>query len=559
MMLSTVSAVRISRTSQFLAIRSPVPLCPVVTVQMHGEFSHNDINWWGDRQQRRGRAALNGCRAGFGQILEHVSLLLAQGDDRGQHSLDEATTRFALGTETSPPPQHRSAQWPLGVIVGGFDALDRDEGPQRLFQFQDILAGPAGLVVSQLGAFTQKFSHSNLDGCHLGLKGRPAQGAILDLVPQVEHLPRLVKQCLPNPLRFTSTVYEGLKVSIQVCPTYGSSIRFYPVVGRIPIRTHDSLEGLAQYLSGLSPTSTREQPENCDLWSGVDPQPGATCVFAPTGLVYIVDRLLSQVCLRLIHWLGQGITHPAFYSRYGAQPHVGMEDRLHHFLHIPLAHSNSPRQVPYCGLNSWPKTARRHVGRPLGAVLRSASQTRDGVTLVFHHFGLHWWQFRDLMACRLRVFAQQQSPTLLTALWFDCYDSVNLLRRFELAPVPAMPFLPPALAPRSSSLWTREGIRRIRRWWPRRITRVLPQLLAQSGHFDLQGFNFCLQRLFPLPQRDNHCLHSKQRVIPIFSRHRQVRWSVHDIRQSGSVRLVDQVTPKSQRWQWSCFPLFHAV
>jgi len=54
------------------------------------------------------------------------------------------------------------------------------------------------------------------------------------------------------------------------------------------------------------------------------------------------------------------------------------------------------------------------------------------MTLVFDHLRLHRRQLGDLMTCWLRVFAQQQRPTLSTSFWFDRNDSVDLPRWFEI-------------------------------------------------------------------------------------------------------------------------------
>jgi hypothetical protein len=143
------------------------------------------------------------------------------------------------------------------------------------------------------------------------------------------------------------------------------------------------------------------------------------------------------------------------------------------------------------------------------------------MSLVFDHLGLHRRQLGDLMTCRLRVFAQQQRPTLSTAFWFDRNDSVDLLWWFEPTPVPPMSFLPTTLAPRRRSLWPWGRIRRIRRRGPRGVTRGLAQPFAQVSHFGLQGLNLRLQSLHLLPQRHNQDLDSRWSAVPVFFRNRQ--------------------------------------
>jgi len=69
------------------------------------------------RQQRwRGTASGSGL-ASFGQIVEHISLLLPQSDDNGQDTFDKSAAVFTLGPEAASAPNHASAQGSLSRVV----------------------------------------------------------------------------------------------------------------------------------------------------------------------------------------------------------------------------------------------------------------------------------------------------------------------------------------------------------------------------------------------------------------------------------------------------------
>ena len=61
--------------------------------------------------------------------------------DGRQHPFDELTAGRRVGPKAGVAPAGREAQRPLGVVVGGLDALGRRERPQRRLDLEDLAAG----------------------------------------------------------------------------------------------------------------------------------------------------------------------------------------------------------------------------------------------------------------------------------------------------------------------------------------------------------------------------------------------------------------------------------
>src|SRR5450759_3830534 len=101
------------------------------------------------RQQRRGRNTQGSGSTSRLQVIQHVPFLLAQGYNRCQDALDKQASVFTLGTITATTPDYTTAQSPFGGIIGGFNSFPIDKSPQSLLNFENILAGAAGFVVSQ--------------------------------------------------------------------------------------------------------------------------------------------------------------------------------------------------------------------------------------------------------------------------------------------------------------------------------------------------------------------------------------------------------------------------
>src|SRR5512142_2371637 len=74
------------------------------------------------------------------QVLQHVAPLLPAGRYHTQHPLDESAPSSAIRPATDPPPDHRKTQRSLRHIVRRLDPFDLREGPQALFDLEDLEA-----------------------------------------------------------------------------------------------------------------------------------------------------------------------------------------------------------------------------------------------------------------------------------------------------------------------------------------------------------------------------------------------------------------------------------
>jgi len=115
------------------------------------------------------------------QELPDIAVLLPQGG--GDREQAAAADRTLAGLDAVPDLalNHRLAQGTLGGVVGGFDRLDLQEGPQPIGHLQELLAGAhrAGPRRS-LAALTAQLHHPL--NCALEvLANRPA--ALLQLIP----------------------------------------------------------------------------------------------------------------------------------------------------------------------------------------------------------------------------------------------------------------------------------------------------------------------------------------------------------------------------------------
>src|SRR5438309_6333320 len=76
------------------------------------------------REQRGSRSTTLLGLTTLRQTIQHVPSLLTAGRYDGEHVLNEAAARLAVGAVTCPAPQDRVAQRPLRRVVGRLDARD---------------------------------------------------------------------------------------------------------------------------------------------------------------------------------------------------------------------------------------------------------------------------------------------------------------------------------------------------------------------------------------------------------------------------------------------------
>ena len=81
-------------------------------------------------QQGGGEMPVMVSRDGFRQPREDIALLAAAGFNHRQHPLDKVAAVRRLGAKRKLTPDHRVAQRLFRRVVGRFDAVDFEEGPQ---------------------------------------------------------------------------------------------------------------------------------------------------------------------------------------------------------------------------------------------------------------------------------------------------------------------------------------------------------------------------------------------------------------------------------------------
>ena len=106
------------------------------------------------RQQRWGLALGVRSGAGFGQVIQHIALLLTQGRDDGQNAFYKAGPVVTVCAETASPPDDASPQSALGGVVRRFDPCLLHEGPQRPFDFEIADHVQRHEVAAQSGSIT---------------------------------------------------------------------------------------------------------------------------------------------------------------------------------------------------------------------------------------------------------------------------------------------------------------------------------------------------------------------------------------------------------------------
>ena len=160
--------------------------------------------------------SIDGGSTSSSEVVQDITLLEAQGGNRRQDAFDEATTIRALRAKAPTAPEHSPSQTAFGQVVGWFDTLDIDKGPQGWFQFQQVLAGAAGLLMRDGSTLLQVLMDFCLNGPDLYLKLTSAEGAITHSMPEDEELLALSQQVLADLGGFSLAIHQFLEVPLEV-------------------------------------------------------------------------------------------------------------------------------------------------------------------------------------------------------------------------------------------------------------------------------------------------------------------------------------------------------
>lgn len=160
--------------------------------------------------------SIDGGSTGSSEVVQDIALLEAQGGDRRQDAFDEATAIGALRAEAPTAPEYSPSQTAFCQVIGGFDTLDIDKGPQSRFQFQQVVASAAGLLMRDGSTLLQVLMDFCLNGLDFDLKFAAAEGAITHLMPENEELFALCQQILADLSGFSLAIHQFLEVPLEV-------------------------------------------------------------------------------------------------------------------------------------------------------------------------------------------------------------------------------------------------------------------------------------------------------------------------------------------------------
>src|SRR5450759_1125865 len=272
-------------------------------------WQSNPLN---SRQQGRGRDTEGNSFAGGCQVIQHVPFLLAQGYDCCQDALDKQASVFTLGTITAATPDYITAQSPFAGIIGGFNAFPIDKSPQSLLNFENILAGAAGLVVSQQCADLEQVDDFQSDRLHHSLEIGPGEYSVTETMPETKKLLEAGQQHSSYDLRFTPTLYPSLEIAFEMRPTHLAMKGIQAVISAVAIRTDDARKVFAQQCCCPTGTPILEDAEHGHTRSSTHPHPKVLRQLVPTCFIHVDCALRLNVFLSFLNrWL-QRLTDPLF-------------------------------------------------------------------------------------------------------------------------------------------------------------------------------------------------------------------------------------------------------
>jgi hypothetical protein len=142
-------------------------------------------------------------------------------------------------------PLHAWTDRPFRRIVGGLNAFDLHEGPQRLTALQNLPACPFGFGHPTLATGFEETLDLAAERRHIGAKCRSLQGAFAHPMPPRKHLVCLLKQGLADHLGESSTASNRFKIPQQMRPAQLTPPHRIPVVSTVAVGHQDTRKSFA--------------------------------------------------------------------------------------------------------------------------------------------------------------------------------------------------------------------------------------------------------------------------------------------------------------------------
>lgn len=270
------------------------------------------------RQQRGHRQPRTIGPANFRQEVKDMALLPTQGNNHRQETFDKAAASRTLSAKAAFAPENTATQGLFSRIVGRLHAFMVHKGPQCRFVFEQATAGRLGLLVRhQDSGHLQQGFNLMANGLHGGLERRVGESTITYPMPKREHLPGLGQQQAPYHRRLAPPVYQSLEIPLQMRPAELAALIGQPVIGAVPIRSHDTTIIRAQQSHDALLTSRCLEQKDRHCWGTAHPQPTRVILLASACFIYIDHFLLAQEGLRLLHRLGQRLAESLLLGRHG--------------------------------------------------------------------------------------------------------------------------------------------------------------------------------------------------------------------------------------------------
>src|SRR5450756_498409 len=268
----------------------------------------------GSGEQRDGVAARFGSEH-IGEVGKEGAPLQPAGDRGREEPLDRVRAALGLAAQGELAVDDRAAQATFGVVVGGLDAGDAGEGPQRRPALEQVLG--EGAVAAVAGALARRLLEQRPELCLEradALAEARAVGVPAALLPGGEQPFGDLKAGHAEVLLGAEALAVGGEVAHQMRPTELPPLGVEIVVGPPAVRAGDAGEVLAEQHLSLAAVAIGGDAEDRRAEGERTPERAPLPGDAPAGLVDVDRRGGADLVCKLSAVSYTHLTLPTIYS-----------------------------------------------------------------------------------------------------------------------------------------------------------------------------------------------------------------------------------------------------
>lgn len=357
------------------------------------------------------------------QIIQHIMLLLTQGNHYCQYPCHSTKPSSTLQAETASLPNDSTRYHPRRSIIGRYHTLLVSKNRRDYFDSENVVTDSGRFALFGQSGNMQQETNYILNRNYCFLKFSTGNHVVTFVATQLKRPQNLNQRQITDEYRFPALVNRDLKIPYQMRSAELTLFGHESTVGIEVVKTSNSVKTHAQQCSDFLSFTCFQDQQEYHLKERLYPQSLSVIHLLSTGSVQINNHLFLLVIGHFRHRLSQCVTPVLTLNRSATQTRVGATYHCQQSFNLTLIDAHDPTRISNDCLRAWFKIATGNFYESIVAIELPPDQTRQCIQFILTNLGALPWQ----------CLTQQQRYMFALDSRFTDHDTISLVQWFEYA------------------------------------------------------------------------------------------------------------------------------